>query len=179
MSAYFYAAQARDLWADRKTCQYFLSLYWEEITQERIGVNVSHWMLYFDCCCIISLKFEEKEGLWCLLILRLRVISLLESEVPSLPGVIISLEPSVRLVSAVDALSVWVCVCVQGTEDATALSHRDGSKGPQQNVHVFLHYPSLKMCWVKSMLAWSLLPAVFANKPCEISPKARVENENF
>ena len=40
-------------------------------------------MSYSDYCCITSLEFEEKDLLWCLVILRPGVISLFESDVPS------------------------------------------------------------------------------------------------
>ena len=67
-------------------------------------------------------------SLWCLVTLRLRVLFLLESDVPSLlvllpcwgrHGVILSLEPRVRLLSAVCASSVLACLRMRGAKDAT------------------------------------------------------------
>ena len=97
-------------------------------------------LIAFDTCLITVC------AVWCLVIQRLRVISLSESDVPSLlvllpcwgcHGVIISLEPSVCLLSAVWALSMWVCVHVLGMEDAT--------KSSGQNLWLWV----LDLSWVK------------------------------
>ena len=96
-----------------------------------------------------SVLFRQtvSSSLWWSVIPRLRVISLLESDVPSLlvllpcwgcHGIIISLEPRVRLLSAVYASSVWVCLRMWGTEDATN-SDEVNFKGPF-HASVFLSF---------------------------------------